>query len=92
MSDNPYEDVNGKTQIKTAMKQAPKESSTPVSVTNIMDLYAVVQEQEERDREGERNCNKQRRSVNHANEEEKHVNRDRGGSGGEWGCGNERRE
>ena len=39
---DPYEDVNGKAQIKTAMKQAPKESSTPVSVTNIGDLYAVV--------------------------------------------------
>ena len=39
---DPYEDVDCKVQIKTAMKQAPKESSTPVSVTNIGDLYAVV--------------------------------------------------
>ena len=39
---DPYEDVDNKAQIKTAMKQAPKESSTPVSVTNIGDLYAVV--------------------------------------------------
>ena len=39
---DPYEDVDGKAQIKTAMKQAPEESSTPVSVTNIGDLYAVV--------------------------------------------------
>ena len=39
---NPYEDVDGKAQLKTAMKQAPKESSTPVSGTNIGDLYAVV--------------------------------------------------
>ena len=37
-----YEDVVGKTQIKATLKQAPKESSTPVSVTNIGDLYAVV--------------------------------------------------
>ena len=39
---DPYEDVDNKAQIKTAMKQAPKEPSTPVSVTNIGDLYAVV--------------------------------------------------
>ena len=39
---DPCEDVDNKAQIKTAMKQAPKESSTPVSVTNIGDLYAVV--------------------------------------------------
>ena len=39
---DPYEDADGKAQIKTAMKQAPKESSTPVSGTNIGDLYAVV--------------------------------------------------
>ena len=39
---DPYEDVDGKAQSKTAKKQAPKESSTPVSVTNIGDLYAVV--------------------------------------------------
>ena len=34
----PYADVDGKAQIKIAMKQAPEESSTPV----IGDLYAVV--------------------------------------------------
>ena len=39
---DPYEDVDGKVQSKTAKKQAPNESSTPVSVTNIGDLYAVV--------------------------------------------------
>ena len=39
---DPYEDVDDKAQIKTARKLAPKESSTPVSVTNIGDLYAVV--------------------------------------------------
>ena len=39
---NPYEDVNRRAQIKTAMKQAPKDSSTPVTVTNIGDVYAVV--------------------------------------------------
>ena len=45
---DPYEDVDGKAQIKTAMKQAPKESSTPVSVTNIGDLYAVVDKGQKR--------------------------------------------
>ena len=39
---DPYEDVDRKAQIKTAMKQVTKEFSTPVSVTNIGDLYAVV--------------------------------------------------
>ena len=39
---DPYEDVDGKVQIKTTMKLAPNESSTPVGVTNIGDLYAVV--------------------------------------------------
>ena len=39
---DPYAAIDSKAQIKTAMKQAPKESSTPVSVTNIGDLYAVV--------------------------------------------------
>ena len=51
---DPYEDVDGKAQIKTAMKQAPKESSTPVSVTNIGDLYAVVDKSQKNGAEKEK--------------------------------------
>ena len=51
---DPYEDVDGKAQIKTAMKQAPKESSTPVSVTNIGDLYAVVDKSQKKGAEKEK--------------------------------------
>ena len=51
---HPYEDVNNKAQIKTAMKQAPKESSTPVSVTNIGDLYAVVDKSKKKRAEKEK--------------------------------------
>ena len=50
---DPYEDVDGKAQVKTAMKQAPKESSTPVSVTNIGDLYAVVDKSKKKGAEKE---------------------------------------
>ena len=41
---DPYDDAYAdcKAQINTARHQAPEESSTPVSVTNIGDLYAVV--------------------------------------------------
>ena len=48
---NPYEHVDNKAQIKTALKQAPKESSTPVSVTNIGDLYAVVDKSKKKEAE-----------------------------------------
>ena len=51
---NPYEDVDGKAQIKTAMKIAPNESSTPVSVTNIGDLYAVVDKSQKKGAEKEK--------------------------------------
>ena len=51
---DPYEDVNGKAQTKTAMKQAPKESSTPVSVTNIGDPYAVVDKSQKKGAEKEK--------------------------------------
>ena len=51
---DPYEDVDGKAQIKTAMKQAPKEFSTPVSVTNIGDLYAVVDKSQKKRAEKEK--------------------------------------
>ena len=51
---DPYEDVDGKAHIKTAMKQAPKESSTPVSVTNIGDLYAVVDKSQKKGAEKEK--------------------------------------
>ena len=51
---DPYNDVDGKAQIKTAMKQAPKESSTPVSVTNIGDLYAVVDKSQKKGAEKEK--------------------------------------
>ena len=36
------------------MKQAPKESSTPVSVTNIGDLYAVVDKSQKKEAEKEK--------------------------------------
>ena len=51
---DPYEDVDGKAQIKAAMKQAPKESSTLVSVTNIGDLYAVVDKSKKKGAEKEK--------------------------------------
>ena len=51
---DPYKDVDGKEQIKTAKKQAPKESSTPVSVTNIGDLYAVVDKSQKKGAEKEK--------------------------------------
>ena len=51
---DPYDDVDGKVQIKTAKKQAPKESSTPVSVTNIGDLYAVVDKSQKKGAEKEK--------------------------------------
>ena len=51
---DPYEDVDNKAQIKTAVKQAPKESSTPVSVSNIGDLYAVVDKNQKRGAEKEK--------------------------------------
>ena len=51
---DPYEDVDGKVQIKTTMKLAPKESSTPVSVTNIGDLYAVVDKSKKKGAEKEK--------------------------------------
>ena len=51
---DPYEDVDNKAQIKTAIKQAPKESSTPVSVTNIGDLYAVVDKSQKKGTEKEK--------------------------------------
>ena len=51
---DPYDDVDGKVQIKTAMKQAPKESSTPYSVTNIGDLYAVVDKSQKKGAEKEK--------------------------------------
>ena len=51
---DPYEDVDNKAQIKTAMKLAPKESSTPVSVTNIGDLYAVVDKSKKKGTEKEK--------------------------------------
>ena len=51
---DPYEDVDNKAQIKTAMKQALKESSTPVSVTNIGDLYAVVDKSQKKGTEKEK--------------------------------------
>ena len=49
-----YADVDGKAQIKTAMKQAPKEPSTPVSVTNIGDLYTVVDKSQKKGAEKEK--------------------------------------
>ena len=51
---DPYEDVDGKVWSKTAMKQAPKESSTQVSVTNIGDLYAVVDKSQKKGAEKEK--------------------------------------
>ena len=51
---DPYEDVDGKVQSKTAMQQAPKESSTPVNVTNIGDLYAVVDKSQRKGAEKEK--------------------------------------
>ena len=60
---DPYEDVDGKAQIKTARKQAPKESSTPVSVTNIGDLYAVV------DKSQKKRAEKEKETVNNNKED-----------------------
>ena len=56
VSVDPCGDVDGKEQIKIAMKQAPKESSTPaaVSVTNIGDLYAVVDKSQKKGAENEK--------------------------------------
>ena len=51
---DPCEDVDSKAQIKTAIKQAPKESSTPVSVSNIGDLYAVVDKSKKKGAEKEK--------------------------------------
>ena len=51
---DPYEDIDGKVQSKTAQKQAPKEPSTPVSVTNIGDLYAVVDKSQKKGAEKEK--------------------------------------
>ena len=51
---DPYADVDNKAQIKTARKQAPKESSTPVSVTNSGDLYAVVDKSQKKGSEKEK--------------------------------------
>ena len=48
------EDVDNKAQIKTAKKQAPKGYSTPVSVTNIGDLYAVVDKSQKKGAEKEK--------------------------------------
>ena len=39
---DPYEDVEGKTQMKNRKKPTPIESSTPASATNVGELYAVV--------------------------------------------------
>ena len=50
---DPYEDVDCKAQIKTTMKQAPKESSTPASVPNSGDLYAVVDKSQKKGAEKE---------------------------------------
>ena len=56
---DPYEDVDSKAQIKRAQKQAPKESSTPSSATNIGELYAVVDKSKKKGakkKEGEGGC------------------------------------
>ena len=60
---DPYEDVDGKAQIKTARKQAPIESSTLVSVTNIGDLYAAV------DKSKKKGAGKEKETVNNNNED-----------------------
>ena len=51
---DPYDDVDGKVQNEAAKKHAPKESSTPVSVTNIGDLYAVVDKSQKKGAEKEK--------------------------------------
>ena len=49
---HPYEGVDSKTQINSAMKLAPNVSSTPVSVTR--DLYAVVDKSQKKGAEKEK--------------------------------------
>ena len=53
---DPYDDAYAdcKAQINTARHQAPQDSSTPASVTNIGDLYAVVDKSQKKKAEKEK--------------------------------------
>ena len=56
---DPYEDVDSKAQNRNAKSTPPKASSTPVSATNVGELYAVVdisKKKGAKKKEGENGC------------------------------------